>query len=150
LEREKIMKNVFVGNMNFQTTEAELRALFEPFGQVTRVHIAMDRETGRARGFAFVEMPNDAEAAKAMSGLDGKEVGGRALKVNEARPKAASGGGGPRGSGGSGGGGGFDRDRDRDRNRGGSGGRGGNSRQGGRFSTEDYRDSPRQPREPRW
>src|SRR6202162_2862036 len=118
------MKNVFVGNMNFQTTEAELRALFEPFGQVTRVHIAMDRETGRARGFAFVEMPNDAEAAKAMSGLDGKEVGGRALKVNEARPKAAGGGGGggPRGSGGSGGGGGFDRDRDRDRNRGGGSG----------------------------
>ena len=149
-EREKIMKNVFVGNMNFQTTEAELRALFEPFGQVTRVHIAMDRETGRARGFAFIEMPNDAEATKAMSSLDGKEVGGRALKVNEARPKAAGGGGGgggPRGSGG-GGGGGFDRDRDRDRNRG--GGKGGNSRQGGRFSTEDYRDSPRQPREPRW
>ncbi len=150
------MKNVFVGNMNFQTTEAELRALFEPFGQVTRVHIAMDRETGRARGFAFVEMPNDAEAAKAMQGLDGKEVGGRALKVNEARPKAAggagprgsSGGGGPRGSGGSGGGGGFDRDRDRDRPRGGGGGKGGGK--GGRFSTEDYRDSPRQPREPRW
>ena len=60
------MKNVFVGNMNFQTTEAELRALFEPFGQVARVHIAMDRETGRARGFAFVEMPNDAEAARAI------------------------------------------------------------------------------------
>jgi len=146
------MKNVFVGNMNFQTTESELRALFEPFGQVTRVHIAMDRETGRARGFAFVEMPNDAEATKAMSSLDGKEVGGRALKVNEARPKAAGGGGGgPRGgSGGSGGGfdRGGDRDRDRDRNRGGSGGRGGGK--GGRFSTEDYRDSPRQPREPRW
>lgn len=142
LEREIIMKNVFVGNMNFQTTEAELRALFEPFGQVSRVHIAMDRETGRARGFAFVEMPNDEEAAKAMSSLDGKEVGGRALKVNEARPKGASGGGGPRG----GGGGGYDRDRDRNR----GGGRGGNSRQGGRFSTEDYRDSPRQPREPRW
>ena len=140
------MKNVFVGNMNFQTTEAELRTLFEQFGQVTRVHIAMDRDTGRARGFAFIEMPNDEEAAKAMSSLDGKEVGGRALKVNEARPKAAGGGGGPRGSGG--GGGGFDRDRDRDRNRG--GGRGGNSRSGGRFSTEDYRDSPRQPREPRW
>ncbi len=146
------MKNVFVGNMNFQTTESELRALFEPFGQVTRVHIAMDRETGRARGFAFVEMPNDAEATKAMSGLDGKEVGGRALKVNEARPKAAGGGGGggPRGGSGGSGGGGFDRggDRDRDRNRGGSGGRGGGK--GGRFSTEDYRDSPRQPREPRW
>jgi len=140
------MKNLFVGNMSFQTTESELRSMFEPFGQVTRVHIAMDRETGRARGFAFVEMPNDAEAAKAISGLDGKEVGGRNLKVNEARPKSASGGGGPRGGGG---GGGFDRDRDRDRPRGGGGGRGGNSK-GGRFSTEDYRDSPRQPREPRW
>ena len=137
------MKNVFVGNMNFQTTESELRALFEPFGQVSRVHIAMDRETGRARGFAFVEMPNDEEAAKAMSGLDGKEVGGRALKVNEARPRAA-GGGGPRGGGG---GGGFDRDRGGNSR---GGGRGGNSRGGGRFSTEDYRDAPRQPREPRW
>ncbi len=135
------MKNVFVGNINFQASEAALRGLFEPFGQVTRVHIAMDRETGRARGFAFVEMPNDEEAAKAMSGLDGKEVGGRVLKVNEARPRGAGGGGGPRG----GGGGGFDRDRNR-----GGGGRGGNSRGGGRFSTEDYRDSPRQPREPRW
>src|ERR1700675_3413167 len=109
------MKNLFIGNMSFQTTEADLRALFEPFGQITRVHIAMDRETGRARGFAFIEMPNDAEAAKAISGLDGKEVGGRNLKVNEARPKSATGGG-PRG--GAGGGGGFDRDRDR-------GGRGG-------------------------
>src|SRR5277367_5814211 len=105
VQERTTMKNLFVGNMTFQTTEADLKALFEPFGQVTRVHIAMDRETGRARGFAFVEMPNDAEATKAMSGLDGKEVGGRALKVNEARPKAASGGGGgggPRGSGGSG------------------------------------------------
>jgi len=128
------MKNLFVGNLNFQTTESELRALFEPFGQVSRVHIAKDRETGRARGFAFVEMPNDEEASKAMAGLDGKEVGGRNLKVNEARPKTASGG--PRG----GGGGGFDRNR--------GGGRGG--RGDGRFSTEDYRDSPRQPREPRW
>src|SRR5277367_3896217 len=106
------MKNVFVGNMNFQTTEAELRALFEPFGQVTRVHIAMDRDTGRARGFAFVEMPNDAEAAKAIADLDGKDFGGRNIKVNEARPKTersgggGGGGGGPRGGGGSGGGGG--------------------------------------------
>src|SRR6266446_7059171 len=91
------MKNLFVGNMSFQTTEADLRALFEPFGQISRVHIATDRETGRARGFAFVEMPNDAEAAKAISGLDGKEVGGRNLKVNEARPKSASSG--PRGGG---------------------------------------------------
>ena len=89
------MKSLFVGNMSFQTSESELRELFAPFGQVTRVHLAMDRETGRARGFAFVEMPNDAEAAQAMAALDGKEVGGRNLKVNEARPKGE--GGPPRG-----------------------------------------------------
>jgi cold-inducible RNA-binding protein len=137
------MKNLFVGNMSFQTTEGDLRALFEPFGQVARVHIAMDRETGRSRGFAFVEMPNDAEAAAAMQGLDGKDLGGRNLKVNEARPKEASSaprgprGGGPGGDrGGSGGG------------RGGERGGGGGGR--GRFSNEDYRESPRQPREPRW
>jgi cold-inducible RNA-binding protein len=130
------MKSLFVGNMSFQTTEGELRALFEPFGQVTRVHMAMDRETGRARGFAFVEMPNDEEAAKAIAGLDGKEAGGRNLKVNEARPKGESGPPrGPRGFGGpSGGGGGR--------------GKGGGGRD--RFSNEDYRESARQPREPRW
>src|SRR3984893_16866805 len=93
--------------MRFQTTEGELRDLFTPFGQVTRVHMAMDRETGRARGFAFVEMPNDEEAAKAMAGLDGKELGGRNLKVNEARPKGEGGPPrGPRNFGGPGGGGG--------------------------------------------
>ena len=130
------MKSLFVGNMSFQTTEGDLRALFEPFGQVTRVHMAMDRETGRARGFAFVEMPNDEEAAKAMTGLDGKEVGGRNLKVNEARPKGEGGAPrGPRSFGGPGGGGG--------RGKGGGGGR-------DRFSNEDYRESARQPREPRW
>src|SRR6202165_2808915 len=85
------MKSLFVGNMSFQTSEADLRTLFEPFGQITRVHMAMDRETGRARGFAFIEMPNDEEAAKAIAGLDGKELGGRNLKVNEARPKGESG-----------------------------------------------------------
>jgi cold-inducible RNA-binding protein len=116
------MKNLFVGNMSFQTTDSDLRALFEPFGQVTRVHIATDRETGRARGFAFVEMTNDDEAAKAIAALDGKEVGGRNLKVNEARPKEERSA--PRGGGG-------------DRGR-------------GRFSNEDYRESARQPREPRW
>src|ERR1700728_2684683 len=134
------MKNLFVGNMNFQTTESDLRALFEPFGQVARVHIAMDRETGRSRGFGVVEMPNDAEAAAAMQGLDGKDLGGRNLKVNEARPKEASGGPrGPRGGGPRG-------------DRGGSGGRGGGRGGGGRgrFSNEDSRESPRQPREPRW
>ena len=85
------MKSVFVGNMSFQTTESELRELFAPYGQIGRVHIAMDRETGRARGFAFIEMPNDEEAAKAISGLDGAAHGGRNLKVNEARPKGESG-----------------------------------------------------------
>src|ERR1700684_3703058 len=109
------MKNLFVGNMSFQTTEGELSELFKAFGQVTRVHIAMDRETGRARGFAFVEMPNDEEAKKAIAGLDGKDVGGRNLKVNEARPKERTGA--PRSNSSSGGGGGR--------------GRGG-------FSTEDY------------
>lgn len=129
------MKSLFVGNMSFQTSEAELRELFAPFGQVTRVHMAMDRETGRARGFAFVEMPNDAEAAAAMTALDGKEVGGRNLKVNEARPKGEGGGSrGPRNFGGPGGGGGR--------------GKGGGGRD--RFSNEDYRESARQPREPRW
>jgi cold-inducible RNA-binding protein len=123
--KEKYMKNLFVGNMSFQTTEADLSALFKPFGQVTRVHLVMDRETGRARGFAFVEMPNDDEAAKAIAGLDGKELGGRNLKVNEARPKTASSGPRP----------------------GGGGGRGG---RGGGFSNEDYREATRQPREPRW
>src|SRR5271167_109668 len=136
------MKNLFVGNMSFQTTESELSELFKAFGQVTRVHIAMDRETGRARGFALVEMPNDEEAAKAIAGLDGKELGGRNLKVNEARPKGESGPPrGPKSFGGPGGG------------RGGSGGGGGRGKGGGgrdRFSNEDYRESARQPREPRW
>jgi cold-inducible RNA-binding protein len=134
------MKSLFVGNMNFQTTEGELRELFAPFGQVTRVHMVMDRETGRARGFAFVEMPNDAEAAQAVSALDGKELGGRNLKVNEARPKGE--GGPPRGPRNFGGGG---------QGQGYGGGRGkGGGRGRDRFSTEDYSDSARQPREPRW
>jgi cold-inducible RNA-binding protein len=134
------MKNLFVGNMSFQTTESDLQALFQPFGKVTRIHVATDRETGRARGFAFVEMPNDDEAAKAIAGLDGKDFGGRNLKVNEARPKTERGApprGGSGGSGGSGGGGG------------GRGGGGGGRGRGG-FSNEDYREAPRQPREPRW
>jgi cold-inducible RNA-binding protein len=127
------MKNLFVGNMSFQTTEVDLRALFEPFGQIIRIHIVNDRETGQPRGFAFVEMAKDDEAAKAMSELNGKEVAGRALRVNEATPKPERGG--PRGGFGPRGGGG--------KGSGGSRGRGG-------YSTEDYRDSARQPREPRW
>jgi RNA recognition motif-containing protein len=81
------MKSLFVGNLNFQPTEADLTALFQPFGQVGRIHIVTDRETGRARGFAFVEMSNDAEAAKAIAAHDAKEMSGRNLKVNEARPQ---------------------------------------------------------------
>src|ERR1700683_5158793 len=152
------MKNLFVGNMSFQTTESELRALFEQFGKITRVHIATDRETGRARGFAFVEMPNDEEAAKAIAGLDGKDVGGRNLKVNEARPKGEGGGGGgggrgpggPRGGGGGNRGGSGSGGGDRDRRAGGGGGGGGRGGRGNISSTEDYRESVRQPREPRW
>lgn len=86
------MKNLFVGNMSFQTTESDLRALFEPFGEIIRIHIVQDRETGQPRGFAFVELADDAEAAKAMSALNGKEVAGCALKVNEATPRPERGG----------------------------------------------------------
>ena len=81
------MKNLFVGNMSFQTTEDDLRALFQPFGEITRIHIVRDRETGQPRGFAFVEVSDDGEAAKAISSLNGKELAGRALKVNEATPR---------------------------------------------------------------
>jgi len=85
------MKNLFIGNLAFQTTESDLRALFEPFGRVERVHMAMDRETGRARGFGFVEMANDDEANNAITALNGKEFGGRNVTVNEARPKERGG-----------------------------------------------------------
>jgi cold-inducible RNA-binding protein len=88
LEEKNRMKNVFVGNMSFQTTESELRAAFEPYGDISRVQVITDRDTGRARGFAFVEMSNDEEASKAIAELNGKEVDGRAWNVNEARPKA--------------------------------------------------------------
>ncbi|OFV97188.1 MAG: RNA-binding protein [Acidobacteria bacterium RIFCSPLOWO2_02_FULL_61_28] len=93
------MKNLFIGNMSFQTTEGDLRAMFEPYGEINRVNVVTDRDTGRARGFAFVELANDAEAAKAITALNGKEVDGRALNVNEARPKPERSSG-PRNSGG--------------------------------------------------
>ena len=95
------MKNIFVGNLSFGTTEDSVRSLFEPFGSVDRVNIVTDRDTGQARGFAFVEMSQDAEGNAAINGLNGKELDGRALNVNEARPKAERGsGGGYRGNGG--------------------------------------------------
>jgi RNA recognition motif-containing protein len=81
------MKNLFVGNLSYQTTEGDLSSLFQPFGETTRVQIMTDRDTGRSRGFGFVEMADDAEAAKAIEALNGKEVDGRALNVNEAKPK---------------------------------------------------------------
>ena len=93
------MKNLFVGNISFQTTESALRALFEPFGEVTRIQLMTDRDTGRARGFGFVDMSDDAGAAKAIAALNGKEIDGRALNVNEARPKTERGGGGGYGGG---------------------------------------------------
>lgn len=82
------MKSVFVGNLNFETSESDVRVTFEQYGDVTRVTMMTDRETGLPRGFAFVEMPNDEEAATAIADLNGRPAaGGRALTVNEARPR---------------------------------------------------------------
>ena len=100
------MKNIFVGNLSFGTTEQDLRGLFEAYGTVDRVNIVTDRDSGQPRGFAFVEMSNDAEGNNAIAVINGQELGGRALNVNEARPKTAGGGGGGGGRGRSGGGGG--------------------------------------------
>ncbi len=86
------MKKIFVGNFSFSTNEDELRSWFEPFGQVDSVAVVTDKFTGRSRGFGFVEMSNDGEAEKAIEGLNGKQVGGRQLNVNEARPKTGGGG----------------------------------------------------------
>jgi cold-inducible RNA-binding protein len=94
------MKKLFVGNIPHSTTEAELRTLFEPHGKIDQVSVVTDRETGRSRGFAFVEMSDSSEAEKAIAALNGKELGGRALNINEARPKTErSSGGPPRGGG---------------------------------------------------
>ncbi len=121
------MKNIFVGNLSFNTSEDELRQMFEPFGQVDRVSIMTDRDTGRSRGFGFVEMASNDDGEKAITGLNGSQVGGRTLNVNEARPKTDHGGGGGGGGrdhrgGGRGGGRGGDR-----------GGRGGGGGGGGRW-----------------
>ena len=118
------MKNLYVGNLPHSTTESELRSLFETHGQVDKVSLVTDRETGRSRGFAFVEMTDSGEAEKAIAALNGSELGGRPLKINEARPKT-------------------------ERPRGGQGfGRGGGRHSGG--GRDDYRGHARQPREPRW
>jgi RNA recognition motif-containing protein len=114
------MKNLYVGNLPNSTTEAELRTIFEPHGPVEKITLVTDRETGRSRGFGFAEMTNATEADKAIAALNGTELGGRTLTINEAKPKTDR----PRGGG----------------HRFGGGGRGG----------DDYRGHPRQPREPRW
>lgn len=90
--------NIYVGNLPYTTDDRELQAEFEQFGQVSRAQVIMDRETGRSKGFGFVEMPDDGEARQAIEELNGKQVGGRPLRVNEAQPRPArrGGGGGPR------------------------------------------------------
>ena len=99
------MKNIFVGNLDFAATDSSVRAMFEQYGRVDRVNLVTDRDTGRSRGFAFVEMGNTDEADRAIAGLNGTDFEGRALNVNEARPKSPAGGGrGPSGERGNGGG----------------------------------------------
>ncbi len=81
--------NIYVGNLSYSLDEAGLREAFAAYGEVSSVKVLMDRETGRSRGFGFVEMPNQNEAETAVAEINGKEVGGRALRVNEARPREA-------------------------------------------------------------
>jgi cold-inducible RNA-binding protein len=103
------MTNIFVGNLSYQTTQADLMAAFSQYGTVEKVNIITDRDSGQSRGFAFVEMADRREAENAIAQLNGAELNGRAMNVNEARPKAeggrSSGGFGNRGGGGSGRGG---------------------------------------------
>jgi cold-inducible RNA-binding protein len=115
---EAIM-NIYVGNLSYEVKEEDLKKEFEAYGQVESVKIIQDTYTGRSKGFGFVEMPNNAEAQAALDGLKGKEVKGRALNINEARPKTEGQGRRPGGSHGGGGGGG---------RRGGGGGGGGGGR----------------------
>jgi cold-inducible RNA-binding protein len=88
------MKNIFVGNLSFGATEDSVRSMFETYGAVDRVNIVTDRDTGQARGFGFVEMANNAEGDRAIAELNGRDLDGRAINVNEARPKAERGSGG--------------------------------------------------------
>jgi len=113
-------KKLYVGNLAYSVTDSSLQQMFEPFGSVVSAQVIMGRDTGRSKGFGFVEMGSDQEAQAAIAGMNGKESDGRSLTVNEARPKTEGGGGGRRGGGGFGGGGG------------GGGGRGGYGGGGGR------------------
>jgi cold-inducible RNA-binding protein len=97
-------RRLYVGNLTYATTDAALRQMFEAHGAVTSAQVIVDRETGRSKGFGFVEMGSDQEAQAAIAALNGQQVEGRALTVNEARPKTEGGGGGGRGGYGGGGG----------------------------------------------
>lgn len=107
------MTNIFVGNLSYQTTESELEAAFSAYGAVERVSVVRDRDTGQPRGFAFVEMTNANEAEAAINAMNGRELKGRSLNVNQARPRdeRGGGGGGGRSGGFNRGGGGRDRQR---------------------------------------
>jgi RNA recognition motif-containing protein len=124
--------NIYVGNLLFDVTEDELKELFAPFGQVTEVRLIMDKFSGKTKGFGFIEMPSKEEAQKAIEGLNGKDIKGRAMTVNEAKPKVERGGRGGRGGFGGGGGrggrGGYG---------GGGGGGGGGGNRGGGFGGRD-------------
>ena len=113
-------KKLYVGNLGYGVSDSDLQQLFEPFGTVQSAQVIADRDTGRSKGFGFVEMGSDQEAQAAIAALNGKEVDGRSLTVNEARPKTEGGGRGGYGGGGGGG-------------RGGSGGRGGYGGGGRRY-----------------
>ena len=119
--------NIYVGNLPFNVDDASLRTAFEAHGEVSSAQVVMDRETGRSRGFGFVEMPNQEQAQAAIAALNGSDLGGRTLNVNEARPRTGGGGGGGGRPGGGGGGGGF-RGGDRGGRPGGGGGGGGGGR----------------------
>jgi RNA recognition motif-containing protein len=114
------MTKIYVGNLPFSTTDDRLREVFEQFGEVASASVVMDRETGRSRGFGFVEMPNGEEATNAINGVNGQAIDGRNVTVNEARPREQRSGGGFGGGGGGGGG-----------RRGGGGGGGGRGGWGG-------------------
>jgi RNA recognition motif-containing protein len=101
-----VAKKLYVGNLTYDTTDSDLQRMFEEFGTVASAQVITDRESGRSKGFGFVEMGSDQEAQAAINALNGKDVGGRALTVNEAKPREERGGGGGRGGYGGGGGGG--------------------------------------------
>ena len=92
--------NIYVGNLSYQTNDQDLRSAFEAFGKVSRATVIMDRETGRSKGFGFVEMPNNAEAEEAIPSMNGRSVDGRNIRVNQAEERKPREGGGPGGPGG--------------------------------------------------